>query len=425
MPSSSEGDSPDTDVVVVGAGPGGSTLAYLLARSGVEVELIERQRDLDRTFRGYLFQPLILRIFDEMDVLDSVLELPHQTVQIPTVNVYGQRIPVFDLSSYDEQYGYSILMEQPPLLRLLIERADEYDDFEYRDATTVQNLLVEDGRVVGVEGMDREAGEEFERRSRLVVGADGRYSTVREAAGIDPGLMESNIELIWFKLPSHAATEDALARFNDGGALGYFGLSGDRSQLGYFVEKGGYTQLQSAGLDAFYDEITGIDPTLDGILQNHVTGFGETTLLHIEPGLADEWVADGVLLLGDAAHVASPVGGQGNGLAIGDAVAAHSVICERLDEMSGTLLKASLREYEHIRRPTVEKILKFQRRGEWVISAFVRHHDRLPVEMTKILLRGFVTLVARSPWGDRAGKRFAWDSWEPVATSKFVDASSS
>ena len=210
----------DTDVIVVGAEPGGTTLAYLLARSGVDVRLLERQRNLERTFRGYLFQPLVLRIFDQMGVLDRVLELDHQTVHTPSVIVYGREIEIFDMSNLDDQHGSAILMEQPPLLRHLIERAGEFGGFVYRDATTVQDLVMEDGRVVGVQGTDREAGEAFELRARVVVGADGRYSTVRDTLGIDAGLLDSTIEVVWFNLPVEAGSQHALARVNQAGALG-------------------------------------------------------------------------------------------------------------------------------------------------------------------------------------------------------------
>lgn len=412
----------DTEVVVVGAGPGGATLAYLLARSGVGVQLLERQRDLSRTFRGFLFQPLVLRTFDEMGILDSVLALDHHTVRAPTLTIYGRPIPVFDLESYREPFDYAILMEQPPLLRLLIDQANDYGSFEYRDATTVQDLHVEDDHVVGVHGTDREASEEIDLRARLVVGADGRYSTVRNVAGIDPGLFDSSIELIWFKLPAEVVAAENQARLNAGGILGYFGVASDEAQLGHFVEKGEYARLRDAGIEAFYDRITDVDPSLDGVLQEHVTDFDDTTLLHIEPGVSDQWVDDGVLLIGDAAHVASPVGGQGNGLAIADAVVAHAVICDALAETEGTLSREVLREYEQRRRPTVEQILQLQRRGERALTAFVRHHDRVPPSLGKLLIRGVVTAVSRSPLGRRLRDRFAWGSWEPVETSYFAEA---
>lgn len=419
---SGEGRQSETDVVVVGAGPGGTTLAFLLARSGVEVQLLERQRDLDRSFRGFLFQPLVLRTFDQMGVLKSVLELDHHTVHAPAVEIYGKRIPILNLSRYDDQYDHGILMEQPALLRHLIDRADEYQEFEYRAETTVQDLIVENGRTIGVIGTDREAGEEFERRTRLVVGADGRYSTVRTAADIDPGLLESTIELIWFKLPADAVGRDLEARLNDGGVLGYFGIGGEEAQLGYFVEKDAYSELQSTGIGRFYERITEVDPSLDGSLQEHVTDYGDTTLLHIEPGITDQWIDHGLLLLGDAAHVASPIGGQGNGLAIADGVVAHSVICEALTETEGTLPQAALREFERTRRPTVEHVLRFQRRSERGLSAFVRGRHRVPVSIRKPLIRGLVTLASRSPISTRLGRQFAWGSWEPVDTGRFVDS---
>lgn len=421
MPNTAGRQEHDSEVVVVGSGPGGTTLAFLLARSGVDVTLLERQRDLDRSFRGFLFQPQVLRTFDQMGVLESVLDLDHHTVHTPSVEIYDKTIPVINLSTFDEQYDYGISMEQPALLRRLIDHADEYDEFEYQDATTVQDLIVENGRIVGVTGTDREASEEFELRSRLVVGADGRYSTVRTAADIDPGLLESQIELIWFKLPADAVRGDLEARFNDGGVLGYFGIGGQESQLGYFVEKDAYTQLQSAGIERFYERITAVDPTLDGPLQEHVTEYADTTLLHIEPGVSDQWIDDGLLLVGDAAHVASPIGGQGNGLAITDAVAAHSVLCEALTETDGILSQESLRLYEQTRRPTVETVLQFQRRSERGLSAFVRRRHQVPASVRKPLIRGLVSLAFRSPLSKRLGRQFAWGSWEPVDTSQFVD----
>jgi len=223
---------------VVGAGPGGATLAYPLARSGVDVTLVERERDLDRSFRGYLFQPFVLRTFDEMGALEPVLDLEHYTVESPSLVVYGRTVAPFDFSTYEPPYDRAMLMEQPPLLRLLIERAGTYDGFEYRGGTTVRDLLTERGRVVGVEARDRAAPEEVEIRSRLVVGADGRYSTVREAAGIDAGLLDSSLELVWFKLPAAAVAGETLGRLNDAGVPSTSGWAAARPRSATWSRRG-------------------------------------------------------------------------------------------------------------------------------------------------------------------------------------------
>jgi len=187
------------------------------------------------------------------------------------------------------------------------------------------------------------------------------------------------------------------------------------------VEKGGFARLRSDGVTALHDRVVGIDPSIDGVVQRSVTDVGDCSLLHIEPGLVDGWVDDGLLLLGDAAHVASPVGGQGNGLVIADAVAAHPVILDSLERSGGPLSAGALRQFERTRWPTVEGILKLQRRGERAVSAFVHHRKRVPAPLRGALFRGLAALPFGSPLARRLGDRFAWGSHEPVDTDRFVD----
>lgn len=185
----------DADVIVVGAGPGGTSLSYLLARSGVDATLVERHTDLSREFRGYAFQPAVLPLFDRMGVLEDVLDLDARRVETGSLVAYGTSYEVVDYTAAEGPYGHGLFLEQPPLLRPFVDRASRYEGFTYRDGTTVTDLRREDGRAVGVGATDREANADLELFARLVVGADGRFSAVRELAGIDPGLPESDIEL--------------------------------------------------------------------------------------------------------------------------------------------------------------------------------------------------------------------------------------
>ncbi|WP_010612261.1 FAD-dependent monooxygenase, partial [Halococcus hamelinensis] len=320
----------EVDVTVVGAGPGGAVLSYLLARSGVETLLLERHSDLDREFRGFGFQPDALRLLDEMDLLEPILDLDHREVRVGEVSVYDRSYEVFDFEDVPGPYDFALLMEQPPLLETVIEAADAFESFTYRPHTPVRDLVREGGRVVGVRALDHDTGEEFVVRSRLVVGADGRFSTVRAAADIDPGLLDSNIELLWFKLPDTVARGAAQSRLNEHGLLLYFGVGGGEVQLGWFIEKGTYPDLRAEGIEAFRRRLVAVDPSLDAVFPDALPSFEACSLLHIEPGLSERWVEDGLLLLGDAAHVASPIGAQGNALAIQDAVVAHAVVAEAL-----------------------------------------------------------------------------------------------
>ncbi|MCO8256273.1 FAD-dependent monooxygenase [Haladaptatus sp. AB618] len=400
----------ETSVVVVGAGPGGCVLSYLLARSGVEVVLLERHADLDREFRGYFFQPLAVKLFAEMGVLDDVLALDHDEVQRPEITVFERSYEFVDLSRLPKPYDYGLLMEQPALLRLLIDRADEFENFEFRHSTGVTDLVREGGQVVGVTATDREHDEDLEFRSRLVVGADGRFSTVRKAAGLDPGLFDSSIELLWFKLPADAVDTAAQGRIDRNGILLYFGLGSEDAQAGWFIEKGTYPDIRKRGIDAFRRKIATVDPTIARYLE----GFDQCSLLHIEPGLTEKWVDDGLLLLGDAAHVASPVGGQGNGLAIQDAAVAHSTLVHALEADDAPIPAERLRRFESIRRPAIEEVISLQRRGERAISWYVRHADSVPPWLEKPLARAAFSVAPQTPLVRKAWKTFALGP-KPVA----------
>ncbi|ADJ15580.1 FAD-dependent monooxygenase [Halalkalicoccus jeotgali] len=405
----------ETEVVIVGAGPGGCLLAYLLARSGIETVLIERHATLDREFRGYLFQPRALEVFEQLGLLESVLGLAHERVSRPEVVVYGRPYRTIDFAALDGAYDYALLMEQPPLLEMLIERASAFPNFEYHDRLPARDLLYEGERVVGLLATNRRTGEAVRIRSRLVVGADGRYSTVRSAAAIDSGRLDSKLDLLWFKLPADAVGEIAQGRYGEAGLLLYFGLGGGVAQAGWFIPRGSYSDLREAGIEALRERIASVDPGLDGVLPDALEGFEDCTLLRIEPGISERWVEDGLLLLGDAAHIASPVGGQGNALALADAVVAHEVIARTLslDPGDGPLPACALGRYETRRRPAVEEIVRTQRRVERALTALVLYGGRVPKPLRRPLLRALFSLAPHTPGSGRTAELFAFGA-EPV-----------
>lgn len=413
----------ECDVVIVGAGPAGCVLSYLLARSGVDTVLLERHSDLHREFRGFFWQPLVGRLFDEMGILDDVLALPHEKILNPHVVIYGREYEMFDFREMPGPHNYGLLMEQPPLLQLFLEQASQYPTFEYRDQTPTKDLITHDGEVVGVRATDRESGTDLTIESRLVVGADGRYSTIRNSADIDPGMFTSRLELLWFKLPKEVINEAAQVRFGAGGQLFYFGLGENEAQLGWGIKKGSYPTLRKRGISHFHEQLVKTDPNLADVLPEHLPDFEDCSLLHIEPGLSEEWVRDGLLLVGDAAHVASPVGAQGNSLAIQDAVVAHPIIMTTLSQTDGPLPAQALQQVEDVRKPAVERVIQFQRRAERGFTALVLFGDRVPDSLKRLFLQTLFTIVSRTPLTHRVRDRMAGGQRNvQVATSYFIDA---
>lgn len=412
-----------TDVVIVGCGPGGAVLAYLLARSGVDVTLLERAATFEREYRGFGWNPGVIRLFDEMDVLDDVLNLAHETITDGTFSLYGEEVTVLDFELLETDYPYALMMEQPALLECLVGHAGRYDGFSFHSATTVTELTYDaSSSVHGVLAHDRTSNQEVQFEARVVVGADGRYSSVRTSAHIDPGLFESPVDLIWFKLPHGAVASRTEGRIDRNGILMYFGLGGGELQIGYLIQKGEWPTIKKAGFGAFEARIAAIDPEVASAIHTYLDGFHEMTLLDISPGLANTWTRDGLVLLGDAAHVASPVGAQGNPLAVEDAVVVHDVLVNALSGSSGSISQQVLSEFETRRRPPVKRVISLQRRAADNFALWVKYGNYVPPWLVKGSATVFGWAVPRSRFAQQLVEAFALgDQTVSVDRSHFTD----
>ncbi len=357
-----------TDVIVVGAGPAGCVLSYLLARSGIQTVLVERHTELDREFRGYFFQPLVMKLFDQMGLLQDILRLEHEKVDAFHFIDHGRELFAVRFDDLPEPYNYGINLPQPPLLRFLIDRAQAFSNFTYLDGASASKLLMTGGQSGGL--VIKRGGQSVDITSRLVVGADGRFSTIRKLAGIEQQVKGVPFDFIWFDLPNPEHKRYPLSiNIEDSGLLIYIPMGRDRVQVGWFIPKGGYKALREAGLDHFRDRLIAADPALRESLHQYLTDFKQCSVLDVEDAIAQTWAKDGVLLIGDAAHVASPFSGQGNSLAIQDAVVAHRVIIDELHMQHGILMEVGLRAFEEVRRPAVEEIKHIQAMQTQLVTA--------------------------------------------------------
>nr|WP_240147474.1 FAD-dependent monooxygenase [Halorussus sp. JP-T4] len=235
-------------------------------------------------------------------------------------------------------------------------------------------------------------------------------------------MFDSPIDLAWFKLPAGAVDAGTQGRIDRDGILVYFGLGAGELQVGYPVRAGEWTAIREAGFGAFRNRVAAVDPSLGPAIDAHLDGFGDTTLLDVAPGVAPGWTDDGLLLLGDAAHTASPIGAQGNPLAVEDAVVAHGLLVSALADDGETLPDEALRGFEARRRPTVESVVSLQRRAAHGLAFWLDHGRRVP----PWLVRGSATvldrLVPRSRRVRESVETFALgDRSVSVARSQFED----
>ena len=338
----------ETSCCIVGGGPAGAFLALLLVRRGVPVTLLEMHKDFDREFRGDTIHPSTLEILDQIGLAQPLHEMRHSKVSGPTLQFANGRFQPFDLGRLKTKFPYILMVPQSRFLEFITGEAAKYPQFRLVLRAQVQQLVEEGGVVRGVRYMSPDGRHEV--RAPLTVGADGRFSQLRQLAGFEPVKTSPPMDVLWFRLP-RLPDEPAVP----GGLFGGIGRGrafilldrNDYWQAGLVFPKGKYQELHAAGIDALRKTIIEIDPRFAKHAES-LTDWRQFSLLSVESSFCPRWHKPGLLLIGDAAHVMSPVGGVGINYAIQDAVVAANVLAGRLKV--GRVSEADLAEVQRQRR---------------------------------------------------------------------------
>ena len=324
-----------TTCAVVGGGPGGAVLALLLARQGIDVTLLEAHPDFDREFRGDTLHPSVMEIMDQLGLADRLLELRHSKVDKFTVETDTGPFTPADLSRLRSKFPYITVMPQTSFLLFIVGEAEKHPNFRLVMGARVRELVEEGGAVRGVRYEDDDGLHEV--RAALVVGADGRGSRVRKLAGVEPVKTSPPMDVLWFKVPREEEDAEGLVgRF----ARGRIAVMLDRDdywQAGFVIPKGTFPELRHEGIGELKRQFAELIPEfadrLDGL-----TDWRKVSLLSVESSRCPTWHRPGLLLIGDAAHVMSPVAGVGINYAIQDAVAAANILSGPLRESQSRLV---------------------------------------------------------------------------------------
>lgn len=321
-------DVQQVDCCIVGGGPGGAVLALLLARQGISVMLLEAHRDFDRDFRGDTLQPSTMEIMAELGLAERLLQLPHTKLRSIALRAVDGSVvfsPSFD--HLKTRYPYVTVMPQVRFLEFIVAEAKQYPNFQLILGANVQELVEAAGMIQGVRY--RGQGGWHEVRAKVTIGADGRHSRLREIAGLEAIQTAAPMDVLWFRLPR--LPEDG-AGLNGRMGRGRMVALLDRTdcwQIAYLIAKGGYQQVRSAGLEALRQGIVDILPEFSDRVQQ-LQDWHQIAFLPVETSYVRRWYRPGMLLIGDAAHVMSPVGGVGINYAIQDAVVAANVLSQPL-----------------------------------------------------------------------------------------------
>jgi 2-polyprenyl-6-methoxyphenol hydroxylase-like FAD-dependent oxidoreductase len=340
-------------------------LGLLMARAGVEVTVLEKHADFLRDFRGDTVHASTLTLLDELGLGERFARIPHRLLDRMQVQLDGGSFPIGDMRRLPGAHQHIALVPQWDLLDLLADAAEEEPTFTLRRNAEARDLLWDGRRVAGVRYVDRETGVEHELRASVTVACDGRGSAVRTAAGLRPRSFGVPMDVWWFRLPRHADDPPGgVGRFT----RGHFCVlidRGDYWQCAYLIRKGSDATLRAAGIEELRRRFGALLPWLADRV-DQLQSWDDVRLLDVRLERLRRWYRDGLLLIGDAAHAMSPVGGVGINLAVQDAVAAARVLAPAL--ASGGIVPRSVLRRVQRRRwwPTV-LIQGFQRLAHRVV----------------------------------------------------------
>ncbi|AXF77337.1 FAD-dependent oxidoreductase [Erwinia tracheiphila] len=309
---------------IVGGGPAGLMLGYLFARRGITVTVLEKHGDFLRDFRGNTIHPSTMEIISQLGFLDELLAIPHQKAERLYSETKGKETILADFSHLPTRCKYIAFMPQWDFLHLLYSKASLLPGFSLIKKATVNGLIEEQGAVRGVRAqLD---GKVHEFRCDLVIGCDGRDSTVRDLAGLDVRRFGAPRDVLWLKI-SKLPGDPVLTMGHRGAEKNFIMVDrGSYWQCGYSISKGSFPALKENGLADFLQQVTHESPFDISRLQQEITDWQHVSLLKIRIDRLDKWAKNGLLCIGDAAHAMSPIGGVGVNLAIQDAVATANLL---------------------------------------------------------------------------------------------------
>lgn len=311
---------PASKLIIAGGGPAGMMAGLLFARAGVKVTVLEKHGDFLRDFRGDTVHPSTIALFDELGLAEALLAREHDRVTDISAIVGGRSYRVADLTHLPVRHKFMMMMPQWHFLDFVRDEASRWPDFTLRMNCEVADLHRIDGRTGGIV---LQGGEIVE--ADLVIAADGRRSTLQRAAGLHRQDLGAPIDVFWFRAPKRrTAHNETRGRFTPGTVIAMIDR-GDYWQCAFVFAKGGAETIRGEGLDAFRERVALAAPEIAAEL-GVITDWDDVKLLSVSLDRLSRWHQPGLLVIGDAAHAMSPVGGVGINLAIQDAVAAANIL---------------------------------------------------------------------------------------------------
>jgi len=339
----------ETDVVVVGAGGGGAVLALALAKQGIGTVVLDQAAGPPKGLRGEILQPNGQQVLDRLGVLPSLPADATRSVRhFHFCRAGGKRLCSIDYGDLPAPYNRAIVTLPNVAHHAIVAAVQQEKSVTLRYGTSFTGFLRESDRVVGLSTKGPDGTSLI--RAKIVVGADGAFSKVREALKIPADLYLYPDGYLIAILESEEPVSESFYYIGAKTILGLFPATGNKVYIFYMIPKDSMETVKQRGLPALHQTWTRIAPQFTGLFR-HLNDWSQTAYMPTGRVRTPTWVADGAVLIGDAAHAMNPHASQGRMQAMVDAMALSDLLPGCLADKDYSA--ARLHAFERARRPQV------------------------------------------------------------------------
>ena len=338
-----------TDVAVVGAGGGGAVLALALAKQEISTVVLDQAAGPPQGLRGEILQPNGQQVLDRLGVLPALPADATRSVRhFHFCRAGGTRLCSIDYGDLPAPYNRAIVTLPNVAHHAIIAAVQQQKSVTLRYGISFTGLLREGDRVVGLSTQGPEGVSAI--RAKIVVGADGAFSKVREALKIPADLYLYPDGYLIAILESKEPVSESFYYVGHKTILGIFPATGNKVYLFYMIPKGSMEAVKQRGIPALQQMWSQIAPQFTGLFQG-LSDWSQTAYMPTGRVRTPTWVANGAVLIGDAAHAMNPHASQGRMQAMVDAMALSDLLPSCLADQDYS--SARLSAFERARRPHV------------------------------------------------------------------------
>jgi 6-methylpretetramide 4-monooxygenase len=341
-----------TDVVVVGAGGGGAILGLLLAKQGIKTLVLEQSPGPPTGLRGEILQPNGQQILDQLHLLDKLPKDAGKSVRyFHFRQMGGKRLCTIDYDLLPLPYNRALVTLPNTVHHAVLAELEKHNPGGLWYDTSFTSLVKTGNVVTGVEAQTQ--GRPVRISAKVVVGADGPFSRVRENLGISTQLHRYKESYLISILSCPEKLEESQYFLGEKEILGVFPAAGDQVYVFYMIASDSLQAVKHEGVESLQRKWKAIYPDLVQTFEG-LQSWEQTAYMGTGRARAKTWVADGAVLIGDAAHGMNPHASQGRMQAMADAVvlAQRLATCFSQEDFSADALKV----FETQRRPQVEML---------------------------------------------------------------------